>query len=562
MKLVLAAIHIKASPRAVPLGPAMLASVIRRAFGGKIQTRILNFYLDHPALECADRILESDPDHIGFSMYMWNRTLTLEIAAILKQRRPGLVIFAGGPEATADQEDVLGDPAIDFVLPGEGEELIVETLGRLLKGATPREIAASVRPIPVKDLAALPSPFLDGTLNLADYSGALWELSRGCPFSCDFCFEARGTAGIRRIPMERVEAELELFAASSVREVFVLDPTFNYHKANAKQVLRLIAAKAPDIHFFFEIRSEFIDREMAGLFAAIRCSLQIGLQSAHDAVLRKVNRSFDPADFEARILLLHQADVTYGFDLIYGLPGDSLEGFRASLDFAMSLVPNHIDVFCLAVLPGTRLVETAPVLNLEYEAGTPYRVIASPTFSRKDLALAERIAHGCDVLYNQGKAVPWFGIIVEALEMSPAEIFERFAAWLEFHPSGDLTQIQRDFIASLFEQRGDHLMGSIAADIISYFGYAAELMDAPPMDSDRRDPPSRRVTFNHDPEELLAQMQAGTISLEELVFSLPKKACDAVLSVSDDTIVIDVLHAPQTREQAGDSCITSGKQSI
>ena len=307
MKLVLAAIHIKPSPRAVPLGPAMLAAVLQRAFGEEIQTRILNLFLDQPAVECADRILESDPDHVGFSMYVWNRDLALEIASILKQRRPGLVIFAGGAEATADQVGVLGDPAMDFVLPGEGEDLIVETLGRLLKGATPQEIAASARPMPVKDLATLPSPYLDGTLRPADYGGALWELSRGCPFTCDFCFESRGTAGIRRVPMDRVEAELDLFAASGIREVFVLDPTFNYHKANAKQVLRLIAAKAPDIHFFFEIRSEFIDREMAGLFAAIRCSLQIGLQSAHDEVLRNISRSFDPADFEAKILLLHNA---------------------------------------------------------------------------------------------------------------------------------------------------------------------------------------------------------------------------------------------------------------
>jgi len=544
MKLVLVAIHIKKSTRAVPLGPAMLAAVIHRAFGEEIQTAILNLFLDQPAVECADRILESDPDHVGFSMYVWNRTLALSIASILKQRRPGLVIFAGGPEATADQVGVLGNPAMDFVLAGEGEDLIVETLDRLLRGATTQEIAASARPIPVKALATLPSPYLDGTLRPADYGGALWELSRGCPFACDFCFESRGKAGIRRVPMDRVKAELDLFAASGIREVFVLDPTFNYHKANAKKVLRLIAAKAPDIHFFFEIRSEFIDREMARLFAAIRCSLQIGLQSAHGEVLRNINRNFDPADFEAKILLLHNADVIYGFDLIYGLPGDSLEGFRASLDFAMSLVPNHIDVFRLSVLLGTRLAETAPALNLEHEACNPYEVIASPAFSREDMALAERVAHGCDVFYNDGKAVPWFGMILEALEMSPSEVFERFAVWLASHPSEDLTQTQRDFIVSLFEEHGDSLMGSIAADIINYFGYSAELLDDLPMESDREDRPSRRVTFNHDPVDLLAQMEAGMISLEELAFTLPGKTCDAVLSVNGETIEIQVLHVP------------------
>jgi acyl-CoA synthetase (AMP-forming)/AMP-acid ligase II len=63
MKLVLAAIHIKASPRAVPLGPAMLAAVLRRTFGEKIQTYILNLFLDQPAVECAQA---TEEELIGF----------------------------------------------------------------------------------------------------------------------------------------------------------------------------------------------------------------------------------------------------------------------------------------------------------------------------------------------------------------------------------------------------------------------------------------------------------------------------------------------------------------
>ena len=541
MKLVLASIHIEPSTRAVPLGPALLSSVLRRAFGAAIETRIVDFFVGQQAAACADRILESDPDLVGFSMYVWNRGLALETATILKERRPSLIIFSGGAEATADQAGVRAHPAMDFVLPGEGEDLIVHTMRRLMQGVTPQEIGRTARAMLVNDLASLPSPYLDGTLRPADYGGALWELSRGCPFTCDFCDEARGPGGLRRFPTERMEAELELFAASGIPEVFVLDPTFNYHKDNAKQVLRLIAAKAPSIHFFLEIRSEFIDPEMTELFAGIRCSLQIGLQSAHDEVLQNISRTFDPVDFEAKTLLLHEAGVTYGFDLIYGLPGDSLDGFRASLDFAMGLVPNHLDIFCLSVLPGTRLSETAAGLNLNYAAGHPYYVISSPTFSQDDMTLAARIAQGCDVLYNHGKAVPWFGIILEALEMLPSEVFGRFATWMDSHTCEDLTGTQSEFVISLFEERGAPQLGSIAADLVRYFGYAAELMDSPPVQADQDIPPSRRVAFNHDPNDLLVQIEAGTLSLEELLFSLPAKTCEAILSVNDGEIAIETL---------------------
>lgn len=537
MKLVLVAIHIEPSPRALPLGPAMLASALGAALGDAIDTRVVDAFVAEPTAVCADRILASEPDLVGFSMYVWNRTQALEIAAHLKAARPGIVIFAGGAEATADAAGVLADPALDFVLPGEGEELIVAAMQRLLGGVSPQELAAWARPMPVKDLAALPSPYLDGTLRPENYGGALWELSRGCPFTCDFCFEARGTAGVRRIPLARVEAELELFEAQGIREVFVLDPTFNYHKAQAKQVLRLIAEEAPSIHFFFEVRSEFIDREMAALFAAIPCTLQIGLQSAHDDVLRNISRTFDPGDFEAKILLLHQAGVPYGFDLIYGLPGDSLEGFRASVDFAMSLVPNHLDIFRLSVLPGTRLAETAPGLGLEHQQQNPYSVIASPTFGLEAMTQAAHIAQGCDELYNHGKAVPWFDIVLEALDTTPAEIFEAFAQWLEAHPDHDLIAAQQAFFLGLFEAQGEPLLGALATDVIAYFGHSAALLDDMDEDSETL---HRAVPFQHDPRLLMDQMEAGTIRLEDLAFCVPARPCEVDFHLGDQGLELHV----------------------
>lgn len=546
MKLMLVAIHIEPSPRALPLGPAMLASVLHATLGEAIETVVMDAFLADAPEACAAKILASDPDLVGFSMYVWNRPHALQIAAHLKAAKPGIVIFAGGAEATADVSGVLADPSVDFVLPGEGEDLIVEAMKRLLAGVAPADLAAWAKNSPVMDLAKLPSPFLDGTLQPEHYGGALWELSRGCPFACDFCFESRGTAGVRRIPMARVEAELELFEARGIRQVFVLDPTFNFHKAQAKQILRLIAKKAPDIHFFFEIRSEFIDREMAELFSAIRCTLQIGLQSAHDAVLRNISRSFNAQEFESKLLLLHQAGVPYGFDLIYGLPGDNLKGFKKSVNFAMSLVPNHLDIFRLSVLPGTRLADTACGLGVLHEAQAPYHVTATSTFNEQDMLQAARIARACDVLYNHGKAVPWFEILLTALEMKPSQIFEKFSLWTTNHPEAtqpetelaevQLIEAQQAFFQALFEAKDEPMMGALASDIIAYFGHVAVLLDGA-----ESNPQPRRVAFQHDPQVLMEELEAGTTHLEELVFRVPAQPCEVEFSLNDGELVLRVL---------------------
>ena len=536
MNLVLVAIHLEVSPRSVPLGPAMLASVLRRAHPEAIQTRILDLFLPQSAEACVEQILALDPQWVGFSIYVWNRSLSREIARILRVRSPSILLFAGGSEATADPAGMLGEGWLDLVLPGEGEELIEDVLGRLLKGIPVEEVRGSISPGFVKDLATLPSPYLDGSLDPTAYPGMLWELSRGCPFRCDFCFESRGTSGIRRVPMDRVKAELAHFEACGVSQVFVLDPTFNFDRPQAKAILQLIAEQAPAIHFFFEVRSEFIDAELARQFGSIRCTLQIGLQSADDAVLSNINRSINRSDFEAKVLLLHQAGATYGFDLIYGLPGDTLEGFHASLDFAFSLVPNHVDLFPLSVLPGTRLHDTAPDFGLRHQEDSPYTVIASPTFSRADMGAAARTAWACDVMYNQGKAVPWFALLLEALALTPSELFGRFADFLDAHADADTTALQVAFFRSCFP---DPAVAGVAADIVTYFGRSGALLEAMALD-----PQGTHIclaAFHHDPLALLEHLELGTTELEHLAEILPERACEARLFVEDGEVHLRIL---------------------
>ena len=108
MNLVLVAIHIEASPRSVPLGPAMLASVLRRAYPEAIQTRILDLFLQQSAQACAELILASDPDWVGFSIYVWNRSLSREIAQILSAPEMRAMLAGQGLDAVTSTPEQFG----------------------------------------------------------------------------------------------------------------------------------------------------------------------------------------------------------------------------------------------------------------------------------------------------------------------------------------------------------------------------------------------------------------------------------------------------------------------
>ncbi len=500
----------------MPLGPAMLAAALNQELGDRLQTSLLDCYLGQTAEDCTDPILAGKPEAVGFSMVIWNRALTLEVAACLRSREPGLIIFAGGPEPTTNPAGLQGEGLLDFILPGECERSIVAAMTHLLAAGAPQDMSAVTGQLDVDDLTKLPSPFLKGTIDLDNYSGVLWELSRGCPYQCDFCYESRGAAGIRRFPIERVREELQLFSRAGVDQVFVLDPTFNFDRKAAKAILRMIAAEAPDTYFCFEIRSEFLDAEMAELFGAISCSLQVGLQSASMDVLKNVNRSIDCEEFADRMLLLHEAGVAYGFDLIYGLPGDTLDGFCQSLDFVMQFVPNHLDIFPLAVLPGTRLQVTAPSFGLEHQADAPYLVMSSPTFTSDDMAIASGIARAVDRFYNRGMAVPWFAIMIQALETTSSELFRSFAEWLaaQEETCDDVVAEQQAFIVARLRDVGHEEWVALATDIIVYFGRFEDSREK-----------GEQVAFAHDPIELIGLLESGVTDLEELHALLPAAPC-------------------------------------
>ena len=501
---------VERSPQALPMGAACVASAVKSSSLTKnlVRAQLLTLTMeddflcglsdDKKAEKIADKILSEFPEVacVCMSVYVWSKTILEKASLALKEKKGGIVIVAGGPEITANP---LGMKGVDFSVAGEGEVAVPELLHSIFSSSGVNEnscgisgvysmrgtgnslerasVGAKALPAPLDELS---SPWLDGTIRAGDYGGALWELARGCPFKCSYCYESKGYAKIRRFPQDRLDAELELFAKEKIPQVFVLDPTYNADKKRALDMLRKIRRTCPETFFYFEARAEFIDAEIARAFASINCSVQFGLQSSDPVVLKNVNRSFNKNQFKKNVSLLNEQGVVFGFDLIYGLPGDSLAGFKKSIDFALELYPNNLELFCLSVLPGTKLFEDAKSFGLEWQDFPPYHVLNSPSFPSGDLNKAEKLSRAVNLFYTEGRAVPWFNSVLGLLHEKPSAFFEGFSAFLESRQELmglaeglsllQIEALQKEFVFLRLKSRGLQKYTALVGDIISLNG--------------------------------------------------------------------------------------------
>jgi len=354
-----------------------------------------------------EEVLARDPRIVGFTCYVWNIERTLWIARELKQARPELTIVLGGPEITRDNAWVLAHPAVDYAVMGEGEQTFCELLHLLAdcgearagtRGVTPSAAIAGLwsrgmdRPPPprrpLEDLDAITSPYLEGILDVADEEAMFLETSRGCAFRCKFCYYPKSYDATYFVSQEKVAACLRHANERGAKEIVLLDPTLNQRR-DFVDFLRLLARHNTARRWtcFGELRAEGIDGPKAKLLReAGFTEVEVGLQSLDPLAQRLMDRKVPVEAFERGVKAMLDEGLTVRVDLILGLPGDTPDSVRRSIDYLhRSRLDSKVQVFHLSVLPGTAFREEAPQLGLEFQSRPPYYVLQTPTLRLEQL---------------------------------------------------------------------------------------------------------------------------------------------------------------------------------
>lgn len=395
------------------LGIASIASSLRSV---GVDVRIVSDAVNRPGfsasaffVDVTDAIAKAGVDVlVGIGAFVWCEP---EVQSLLKVLGSQSGIVLGGPQvsyvAAGELEELY--PNVAYFVRGHGEGAMTAlAMGQAENGAFGLHVAG------YPDLAVradfplehLPSPHLDGTAPVRDF--VRWETQRGCSFSCSFCQHRQPGARLRRsrLGIDRLHRELLAFREAGTKRIAVLDPIFNTDNDRAVGLLDEIRRIGIDANWSFQCRFEFIKEAFLDAVAPLDATLEFGLQTIHADEARAVGRPNRIDKVEAVIASLNARKIPYEISLIYGLPLQTLDRFRMSVDWCLQRGVPRVRAWPLMLLRGTVL--HAQRERWGYVESVDNRipiVVESDSFSRDDHDEMARIADGLSDLGRVGQVV-------------------------------------------------------------------------------------------------------------------------------------------------------------
>ena len=359
-----------------------------------------------------EQIYRLQPDMVASTVWLFNHEALMHVLARVKALLPACTVVLGGPEFLGDNEHFLRvHPFVWCVFRGEGEE------------SFPRWMECREMPERWSEIAGL--CYLDAEGHYRDNGTARvmrfaelappeqsiffnWskpfvqlETTRGCFNTCAFCVSG-GEKPVRTLSLEAIRQRLDTIRAHGIRNVRVLDRTFNYNTRHAKALLELFRTYHPDIRFHLEIHPALLDEELKEELRRLPSGLlhlEAGIQSLREDVLQA---SFRKGGLDA-----------------------SLSGLRYLCSLP-NMETHAVQLESLKLLPGTAMRLHAAEWGIRYSPYPPYEVLQTDAITPDELQTARQLSRLLDAYYN----TPAWQEVTRQLILNEERFLHDFLAYL------------------------------------------------------------------------------------------------------------------------------------
>jgi radical SAM superfamily enzyme YgiQ (UPF0313 family) len=363
-----------------PLGLLSIAAYLEK---NGITADIIDCYAYPDSESKIHRYLkEKNPGYIGLTCTTSTFHDAVRIAKIAKGILPGIRSVFGGAHISALREKLLEDyPEIDFSIIGEGEECVKA----LITAGTDSKALSEIPGLVYRDnsdisftgirkkgidLDSLPFPAyekLDGypnayklpIFNYPRTPNTCCNSSRGCPYTCSYCDRSVFGCSFRYNSAVYLYEHMKyLKERFKIRHVNFYDDQFTFNRNRVEEFCYMMMDNHLNMTFNCAVRAEHVDFELMKLMKSAGCwMMSLGIETGDPELLTQHRQNADLDMLADTIQNIKKAGIRTKGLLMMGLPGESEESIKRSMNYVFSLPIDDFNLAKFTPFPGSPLYE-------------------------------------------------------------------------------------------------------------------------------------------------------------------------------------------------------------
>jgi anaerobic magnesium-protoporphyrin IX monomethyl ester cyclase len=365
-----------------PLGIGYIAAALERAH---VEVKVLDLVVEpYSPDRLAALLREFRPEIVGATAVTMTFDEAIKVIVDVKRIDPDIITVMGGPHITFCAEETMKQyPQLDLAILGEGDDTVAEVARALESGADlsgikgiayrngSKIVCTEYRP-PSIDVNTLPFPARH-LLPLSKYKalGApiTMTTSRGCPFQCIFCVGRKMVGSkVRYRNAKSVVDEFEYLSTLGFPQINIADDLFTANKRHCIAICDEIMARGLKVKWTSFARAGTVSVEVLKRMKQAGCyAVSFGLESSDPEILKKAQKGITVEQMLEAVSMCLEAELIPHGSFVLGLPGETPETMRRTIEFGDKLDAMGALVGChlLAPFPGTRVRDESSQYGIE-----------------------------------------------------------------------------------------------------------------------------------------------------------------------------------------------------
>ena len=328
--------------------------------------------------EINDVIASFRPDVVGITVMTSKYASARKVSEIAKGINGGHTkIIWGGPHPTLCTQDVIGEPLVDFVVSGEGEETFEELLTELVKGegnlGNVKGLAYKVNGIAQINPARELVQNLDN-LSLPDRENILYPeryfpnsfgnmiTLRGCPFLCGYCSaKSIWSKKARYRSIDNVVSEISWVKERyGSRDFYFWDDSFTLNRDRVINICNVLISSALNISWGCTTRVDLLDQEMLFLMKRAGCDyISIGVESGSERILKIIEKNITVKQIKNAVAMINKSKIPFEAFFMIGFPDEKKEDIEKTFQLMKEINGGTVCFSIFTPYPGSAQFEIA-----------------------------------------------------------------------------------------------------------------------------------------------------------------------------------------------------------